>query len=66
MFDQLKKRGLDLVFLALAGGLGIGGLYVYSSIQAHKALDAAIIEIIQQSNSAAQEAPVQKEAPVTP
>jgi len=48
MKDQLKKRLLDLVFVALAGLVGLGGFYVYASVRAHQAMDKAIIDILQQ------------------
>ena len=49
MKEQLKKRGLDLVFLALAGLVGIGAFYAYVMITNHRALDAALIQVIQSS-----------------
>lgn len=49
MKDQLKKRLMDLAFLALAMLLGLGGFYVYNAVRNHNALDAALLEVIQQS-----------------
>ena len=66
MKDQLKKRLLDLLFVALAGFLGLGGFYVYANVRAHQALDEAILTIIQQQQTAPAEtarAPFDQELP---
>ncbi len=63
MKDQLKKRLLDLVFVALAGFLGLGGFYVYVNVRAHQALDEALLNILQQQ---AQQQPVTTPAPELP
>ena len=44
---QLKRRLLDLVFLALAAVIGVGVFYGYVMVKNHNLLDQALIQAIQ-------------------
>ncbi len=53
---QVKRRLLDLVFLAAAGAVAIGAFYGYVMVRNHNLLDQALIQAIQASQP---EAPVE-------
>lgn len=47
--EQIKKRLLDVLFLALAMAVGLGSFFIYANVRAHQQLDAAFIELIKAS-----------------
>ncbi len=55
MGEQLRRRLLDLGFLALAGLVGVGAFYAYVFIRNHNLLDQALIDAIQANQPAASE-----------
>jgi hypothetical protein len=60
--SQLKRRLLDLGFLALAGLVGVGAFYGYVMIRNHILLDQALLQVIQDSRPASSEAPAEEPA----
>ena len=55
MKEILKKKLVDLAFLALAALLGIGVFYGYVMVKGHMAFDAALLEAIRGSQTPATE-----------
>lgn len=48
MREQLKKRAIDLATLILALVVVLGAFAVWQRIQAHAAMDRALLELVQQ------------------
>lgn len=52
MREQLKKRAIDLATLILALVVVLGAFTVYQRLQAHAAMDRALLELVQQQRQA--------------